>query len=89
VQSPAVKLLVEREREINAFSAAAQFKVTAEFSNGGDTFSAELSQRFSTEEEAHDFLSGLIGSHFSVSDVSTTPGTALPKSHRWVSLWWD
>ncbi len=78
VQSPAVKLLVEREREIQAFEGAAQFKVTAEFTHEGDTFAAELPQRFDTEQEAHNFLASLAEVTFSVSDVSTTPGTRNP-----------
>lgn len=78
VQSPAVKLLVEREREIQAFEAAAQFKVTAEFTHDGETFAAELPQRFDTEPEAQDFLASLAEAAFSVSDVSTTPGTRNP-----------
>ncbi len=78
VQSPAVKLLVEREREIQAFEAAAQFKVTAEFTHDGETFAAELPQRFDTEPEAQDFLANLAEAAFSVSDVSTTPGTRNP-----------
>ena len=49
VQSPAVRLLVEREREINKFEGSFQFKVTAEFSHNGDTLKAELPQRFDTE----------------------------------------
>ncbi len=78
VQSPAVKLLVEREREIQAFESAPQFKVTAEFSHGKDTFSAEVPERFTNEQEAHDFLANLANSTFLVSDVATSPGTRNP-----------
>lgn len=78
VQSPAVKLLVEREREIQAFESAAQFKISAEFTHENDAFAAELPQRFDTEQEAHDFLASLADATFSVSDVSKSPGTRNP-----------
>ena len=78
VQSPAVRLLVEREREIAAFEGSYQFKVTAQFSFSGETFTAELPTRFDTEAEAHDFLESLVGAQFKVSSVSQTPGTRNP-----------
>ncbi|QQS19375.1 type I DNA topoisomerase [Candidatus Saccharibacteria bacterium] len=78
VQSPAVKLLVEREREIQAFESTAQFKITAEFTHGSETFSAELPKRFDTEQEAHDFIAGLSAATFLVTDVTTTPGKRNP-----------
>lgn len=78
VQSPAVRLLVEREREIRAFEGSYQFKVTAQFMHGGDTVNAELPQRFDTEAEAQEFLESLKGSTFSVSDVTTSPSTRNP-----------
>jgi DNA topoisomerase-1 len=56
VQSVAVRLVVEREREINAFSYASAFKVTAKFSVGGKQMEAELGKRFDTEKEAQAFL---------------------------------
>ncbi len=78
VQSPAVRLLVEREREIQAFEGAFQFKVTAEFIHDGATVKAELPQRFDTEAEAQQFLESLLGATFTVSNVSTSPGTRNP-----------
>lgn len=78
VQSPAVRLLVEREREIQAFEGSFFFKVTAEFTHEGVPVKAELPQRFDTEEEARGFLESLSGAHFSVSDVTTSPGTRNP-----------
>ncbi len=78
VQSPAVKLLVEREREIQAFEGSFQFKVTAEFTHDGATVKAELPQRFDTEEEAQAFLDSLKNATFSVSNVTTSPGTRSP-----------
>jgi DNA topoisomerase-1 len=78
VQSPAVRLLVEREREIQGFEGSFQFKVTAEFSHSGATVKAELPQKFKTEEEAQSFLDSLKNASFSVSDVTTSPGTRTP-----------
>jgi DNA topoisomerase-1 len=78
VQSPAVRLLVEREREITAFEGASQFRVTAIFYHNGEEFKAELKQRFDTEEEARVFLESLSGASFTISDVSTSPSTRNP-----------
>jgi DNA topoisomerase I len=78
VQSPAVRLLVEREREINAFESSFTFKVTAEFIHNGDLVKAELPTRFDTETEAQAFLESLINASFTVTDVSTSPSTRNP-----------
>ena len=78
VQSPAVRLLVEREREIQAFEGNFQFKVTAEFTHQGATVKAELPQRFDTEQEAYDFLASLKDAQFTVSDVTTSPSKRNP-----------
>lgn len=78
VQSPGVRLLVEREREIEAFEDSATFKVTAIFTADGQELKAELPQRFDTEEAAQAFLESLINANFTVSDVTTSPGTRNP-----------
>lgn len=78
VQSPAVKLLVEREREIRAFEGSSQFKVTAIFTYNGEEIKAELKQRFDTEQAAHDFLAQLDGAQFSVTDITKSPSTRNP-----------
>lgn len=78
VQSPAVRLLVEREREITAFEGSFQFKVTATFTHDGKEIKAELPQRFDLEAEAEAFLRSLLGATFSVSDVTTSPSTRNP-----------
>jgi DNA topoisomerase-1 len=78
VQSPAVRLLVEREREIRSFEGSYQFKVTAVFMHEGEEVSAELPQRFDGEEEARSFLESLIDSTFTVSNVTTSPSTRNP-----------
>ncbi len=78
VQSPAVRLLVEREREIRDFDGSFQFKVTAIFIHDGAEVKAELPQRFDTELEAQKFLESLLGANFTVTNVQTTPGTRNP-----------
>jgi DNA topoisomerase-1 len=78
VQSPAVKLLVEREREIDAFASSATYKVTAEFNHDGATVKAELPDRFDTEAEAAAFLESLKDARFTVSNVTTSPGSRNP-----------
>jgi len=80
VQSPAVRLLVEREREIEAFEGSFQFKVVAEFIHENDRLKAELANRFDTETDARVFLEGLIGAKFIVSDISTSPSTRNPSA---------
>ena len=78
VQSPAVRLLVEREREIDTFNGSFSFKVTAEFMHDGQPIKAELPKRFATEEEAQKFLESLIGADFTVSNITTSPSTRNP-----------
>ncbi len=78
VQSPAVRLLVEREREIMKFEGSSQFKVTAIFIHDNQEFKAELNQKFDSEEAAHEFLNSLKPATFTVSDISKTPGTRNP-----------
>ena len=78
VQSPAVRLLVEREREIRAFEGSFQFKVTAQFVQNGQDVKAELPQRFDTEDEARAFLESLHGATFTVADVTKSPSTRNP-----------
>lgn len=80
VQSPAVRLLVEREREIEAFEGSFEYKVTAEFKTGSSTMKAELPTRFDTEAKAKNFLESLVGATFTVSDVSTSPGKRNPSA---------
>ncbi len=78
VQSPAVRLLVEREREIDTFNGSFTFKVTAEFMHDGQLMKAELPKRFDTEEEAQQFLESLLSADFTVSKITTSPSTRNP-----------
>ena len=78
VQSPAVRLLVEREHEIDAFAGSSQFKVTAIFAAGKQELKAELKQRFDSEDAARAFLESLAGATFTVTDISTSPSIRNP-----------
>jgi DNA topoisomerase-1 len=78
VQSPAVRLLVEREREIQNFKANFMFKVSAIFSQGAEEFKAVLPETFADETTARDFLEKLIGANFSVANVEKSPGSKKP-----------
>ncbi len=79
VQSVSVRLIVEREREIQDFKAQASYSVTAEFANeAGKTFKAKLPKNFSTKKEAEDFLQKNIGSIYKVSDLETKPTKKSP-----------
>lgn len=80
VQSPAVRLLVEREQEISSFEGSSEFKVSALFIHNNQEFKAELNQRFDSETSAQTFLESLIGARFVVSNVSRTPGTRNPSA---------
>jgi DNA topoisomerase-1 len=82
VQSVAVRLIAEREREINAFTAQSAFKVEAVFSakdinNKQVNFTAE-GHRFSTQEKAEDFLKGCIGANYTVRDIQVKPAKKSP-----------
>ncbi|WP_096895133.1 type I DNA topoisomerase [Candidatus Scalindua japonica] len=79
VQSVAVRMVVEREREIEQFESKSFFKVSAEFLVEGDkVLKAELSERFSSEKEAHGFLSKCVGATFSISNLEKKPGQKKP-----------
>lgn len=85
VQSVAVRLIVEREREINSFQTASQYKVTAEFNlknaDGKNIIlKAELPERFNTEKEAQAFLEKCAGQKFSVADIQVKPGKRSPSA---------
>jgi DNA topoisomerase-1 len=82
VQSVAVRLLVEREREIFDFNAESAFRVSAIFTidEGGkkSDFKAELNHRFKTLEEAKAFLNSCAGADFKVNSVVKKPSTKTP-----------
>lgn len=78
VQSPAVRLLVEREREINAFKPTSTYKTTGNFSLNNHEFKASLDTEFDTADAATNFLNNIAKSDFTVSEVKQTTGTRRP-----------
>ena len=79
VQSVAVRLIVEREREIEDFCPEENYRVTAVFRNAdGSEVKAELSRRFPTIEEAQAFLESCKGCNFTVQDITTKPVKRTP-----------
>lgn len=79
VQSVAVRLVVEREREIEKFTPDSFYKVQAHFDlGGGKVLQAELPKRFKTEEEAVDFLKSCAEADFSIAKLEKKPSKKSP-----------
>lgn len=79
VQSVAVRIIVEREREILDFNSKSAFRITALFTTGtGAQVKAELPARFATEPEALAFLEACVGAGFTVNAVEKKPGKRTP-----------
>jgi DNA topoisomerase-1 len=79
VQSVAVRLVVEREREVSDFKVKSSFKINAIFNlDKGKTLVAELPERFETEKEANDFLESCKGAKFTIDDLQTKPSKRSP-----------
>ena len=82
VQSVAVRLIVEREKEIGQFETSSYFKVSAvliaEDKGKKVSFKAELPRRIETQEEAFDFLNNCIGADFSVANIEKKPAKKTP-----------
>lgn len=79
VQSPAVRLLVEREREIEKFVSQPKFKISASFLHlPKEEITAELTKKIETELEAKKILENLIDSDFTVKNYTTSPGKRNP-----------
>jgi DNA topoisomerase-1 len=82
VQSVAVRIIVEREREINQFSSTSSFKIDAQFT-GKDingklvSFKAEGS-RINAEKDAEKFLESCKGANYTVADIQVKPGKKSP-----------
>jgi len=78
VQSVAVRLIVDREREINKFKSEAAFKIIAIFGKGKEAFKAELPERWAKQEDAEKFLKDCIGADFNVNSLETKPAKRSP-----------
>jgi len=82
VQSVAVRLIVDREREVNKFAAEAAYKVVAIFltGKGKESFKAELPQRFATKEEAKQFLNDCVNAAFTIASLEKKPTKRSPSA---------
>ncbi len=82
VQSVAVRLIVEREREIIAFHSTPYYRVVAQFYRTDDQtktlFKAELGTRFETKEQAEEFLRKSVGAAYTVTKVEEKPAKRYP-----------
>lgn len=79
VQSVSVRLIVEREREIQDFNSVGTYSITAEFTTeAGKSFKAKLPKNFNTKQEAENFLKKNIGSSYKVADLETKPTKKSP-----------
>lgn len=78
VQSVSVRIIVEREREIENFQTTSAFRVRAYFNVDGMEFQADLSKRFDTLEETRVFIKGCENASFSVADLQKKPAKRTP-----------
>lgn len=80
VQSVAVRLLVEREREILSFKSTSSFKVTGYFKKkeNEELIKAELNKRFNSKGDAESFLQKNISASYTITDISTKPSKKSP-----------
>lgn len=78
VQSVAVRLIVEREREIEKFNSKSSFRITALFDVKGKTLAAELPKKFDSQQDAEDFLQKCIGADFTIENLEKKPGKKSP-----------
>ena len=79
VQSVSVRLIVEREREIQSFEPEASYRIDAEFSNEeGQTFKAKLPKNFSSKKKAYGFLEKNASAAFKVRDLAKKPAKKSP-----------
>ena len=79
VQSVAVRLLVEREREINSFESKVYYKVVGQFiNNDGRSFKAEINSRLDTLEDAQLFLQKCADARFSIANLEKKSAVKTP-----------
>jgi DNA topoisomerase-1 len=78
VQSVAVRLIVDREREVNKFKSDAAFKIVALFGKGKNAFKAELAERFAKQDDAEKFLQDCVKAIFEIKSLDTRPTKRSP-----------
>lgn len=80
VQSVAVRLIVEREREITNHKSVSSYKVSAVFTSAGNNFKAELKTNFKTADEAREFLEKCRNATFTITSLETKPAKKSPSA---------
>ncbi len=81
VQSVAVRIIVEREREIKAFESGSSFKVTGQFTTSdGTQLPAERQDKLSGYAEALSLIQSSIDTSFTITDIEQKPGTKSPSA---------
>ncbi len=80
VQSVAVRLIVEREREIEKFETTSSYKVKAVFVVDGEMFDAELDKVFDNQEDAHRFLESVIDATYTAKSIEQKDGIRSPRA---------
>jgi DNA topoisomerase-1 len=80
VQSVAVRLIVEREKQIEDFVSSSSFKMQGSFSASGKSIRADLSKRPPSLEDANAFLTSCKGAEFKVGTIKTVPAKRYPSA---------
>jgi len=78
VQSVTVRLIVDRERDIQNFKATSSFKIIGHFNINGSSFKADLNKSFPTEEEAIKFVESCKDASFTVGNLEKKPAKRKP-----------
>ena len=78
VQSVAVRLIVERERDIQSFTSSSSFKIQGIFKAAAKSISADISRRPESEQEANAFLESCKGANFKVGEIKVNPAKRNP-----------
>ncbi|MDZ4750345.1 MAG: type I DNA topoisomerase [Flavobacteriales bacterium] len=80
VQSVAVRIVVEREREIEAFSSSYFFNIRGLFDLGNATLKADLQKKLKSQQEAEDFIVKCVNADFSIVNIETKPSKKSPSA---------
>lgn len=80
VQSVAVRLIVEREREITSFKSTSAYKVSANFKVDHSVLKAELPHRFKSKDEAKAFLEKCVNAEFTIENLEKKPAKKSPSA---------
>ncbi len=78
VQSVTVRIIAEREREIEKFGSTSSYRVVGDFITNGKVFKAEISKNFKTEKEAEEFVNKCKNADFTVNSLEKKPAVRKP-----------